>query len=129
VNVEDTVHPHEFEDGAHAVGEATQLELPALGVDLAQAGKQSSESRAVDETQPRQIEHDLGLGIDRGEHVTLELGGVACVELLEAEPQQEHVFCPCDFEIHRRSGCTRRAPSVSGSAVDEAGDGNFRASG
>ena len=105
-NVEDPVHAHELEHRSHLLRHAAQLQVAALGVQFPKAGNEGAQAGAVDEAQPGQIEHELGIGVEHRRHVALELRGVAGVELLHRHRRDRHVTDFLESYLHRAVLCT-----------------------
>ncbi len=79
---------------------AAQLQVAALGAQLAKAGEHGAESGTVHKTQPAQIEHQLGIGLQHGRDVALELWRVARVQFIHRHFRDGNVVHLIDSYFH-----------------------------
>jgi hypothetical protein len=61
VDIEDAMHSHELEESADLFRHPAQLQIAALGAQLAQAGQHGAESRTVNKAHAAQVEHEFGI--------------------------------------------------------------------
>ena len=94
------MHAHELDDRPDLFRHPAQLQVPALGVQRPEARQEGTQAGTVDETQPAQVEHDLGIRFQYGCQVALELRRVAGIEFLHRHNHDGHVADSLDRDVH-----------------------------
>ena len=95
-DVEDLVHADELEERAHRLGHPAQLQVPTGSIQVPQRGQEGTQPGAVHEPQAGQVEDDLPVRLEQGRDVSLELLGIAGVELIA---RQDHYATSPTFSV------------------------------
>src|SRR5579884_2564457 len=91
-NVEYAVHADQLKERAHLLGEAAELEIAAVGVQLAERGENRAQAGAIDESELAQIEDEPAVLLEDGSDLLFKIAAVAGIQALARNHDNSHVL-------------------------------------
>jgi len=100
VNLEDTVHAHQFEQGLYRAVEAAQAQLTLALAAGTQARNQGANTGTVDELDIAKIDNDTVVVFDHSPHCGAKRGSVAGIDAVGSGFGDDAMFVDPGFDRH-----------------------------